>query len=75
MDTPIQVQLCCGLQALILWDSKDGPKPLIGCYFSPSYGWIPISWTKDGKYHFAKEKQDYYCNLDLEWVKKEPLNQ
>lgn len=73
MELPIRVQLCNGLQAWVLWNSGEGDKPLIGCYYTPDWGWIPASWTEDGHYQISKEAQKSDCNLDLEWVKKEPL--
>lgn len=46
----IPVRLTGGATAVILWDSINGDKPIIGAYASKDNGWIPIAWTKDGKY-------------------------
>ena len=75
MEFPIQTRLCNGLSAVVLWDSNEGPKPLIGAYFTPTdgWGWLPISWTKEGYFHIDKERQKEYNHLNLEWVTPEPL--
>lgn len=75
METPLQVSLCNGLTAWILWDTQQGVKPLIGAYYTPEaeWAWIPISWTRTGKYNIDEERQQKYCHLDIEWERKVPL--
>ncbi len=45
----IPCKLSGGANAVILWDSVVGDKPIIGAYETLK-GWIPISWTSAGKY-------------------------
>jgi hypothetical protein len=49
----ISVKLTGGAEAVILFNGVEGDKPLIGAYKSKK-GWIPISWTIEGRY-FSNE--------------------
>lgn len=72
MELPVRTKLANGLEAIVLWNSDTGVKPLIGAYFTTDWGWIPISWTKEGHYHTREDLQKKYCHLDLNWVVPEP---
>jgi hypothetical protein len=51
---------------VILWDSGEGAKPLIGAFkvgnLEIGYRWIPCSWTRNGWYDI-EEKLEY--NQDI----------
>lgn len=74
MEFPVETELHSGLSAIVLWNSNTGKKPLIGAYFSPEYGWIPVSWTEEGHYFSDKERQETLHSLDLVWVREKRLD-